>query len=133
MHVYFLEKGRSHVTFITTLVVEGFEIDHLLIQEEIFGPVAVLIRVKSFEEAVQVCNNTIFGLTASVFTSNLQNGLRFLDKAEAGMVRVNLETAGVEYQAPFGGSKMSSSHTREQGTAALEFYTQVKKCAVNYE
>ncbi|WEG11115.1 aldehyde dehydrogenase family protein [Pullulanibacillus sp. KACC 23026] len=119
--------------FITPLVVDGFEIDHPLIQEEIFGPIAVLIRVKSFEEAIQVCNNTIYGLTASIFTSNLQKGLRFLDEADAGMVRVNLETAGVEYQAPFGGSKMSSSHTREQGTAALQFYTQVKTCAVNFE
>jgi alpha-ketoglutaric semialdehyde dehydrogenase len=119
--------------FIAPLLAEGFGIDHPLIQEEIFGPVAALLRVHSFEEAVEACNNTIFGLTASVFTSNLQNGLRFLDEAEAGMVRVNLETAGVEYQAPFGGMKMSSSHTREQGAAALQFYTQVKTCAISYE
>jgi alpha-ketoglutaric semialdehyde dehydrogenase len=119
--------------FIQPIVVDELTTDHPLIQEEIFGPVAVLIRVHSFEEAVQVCNQTIYGLTASIFTRDLQKGLRFLDEAEAGMVRVNLETAGVEYQAPFGGTKMSSSHTREQGMAALEFYTQVKTCAINYE
>ncbi|MHB1682550.1 MAG: aldehyde dehydrogenase family protein, partial [Bacilli bacterium] len=59
-------------------------------------------------------------------------GLRFLEEAHAGMVRVNQETGGVEYQAPFGGMKMSSSHTREQGQAALAFYTQVKTCAIYY-
>ena len=56
----------------------------------------------------------------------------FFDETEAGMVRVNLETAGVEYQAPFGGMKDSSSHTREQGDAALEFYSQIKTCAIAY-
>ena len=67
-----------------------------------------------------------------MFTRDITKGMRFLDEAEAGMVRINLETAGVEYQAPFGGMKMSSSHSREQGQAALDFYSQLKTCAVYY-
>jgi aldehyde dehydrogenase (NAD+) len=124
-----LKKGY----YIKPLIVEGIPVDHPLVQEEIFGPITVLLRVDSFEEAIQVCNQTVYGLTASIFTRNLQKGLKFLTEAEAGMVRVNLETAGVEYQSPFGGSKMSSSHTREQGQAALDFYSQVKTCAIQYE
>jgi alpha-ketoglutaric semialdehyde dehydrogenase len=118
--------------YIPPLVVSGVDVDHPLIQEEIFGPVATLLPVRNVDEAIALCNKTIYGLSASIFTNNLSDGLRFLDEAQAGMVRVNLETAGVEYQAPFGGMKLSSSHTREQGQAALDFYSQVKTCSVYY-
>ncbi|MCR8644790.1 aldehyde dehydrogenase family protein [Paenibacillus sp. N1-5-1-14] len=118
--------------FIHPLVVSGVSSDHPLVQEEIFGPVAVVLEADNYEHAVALCNATIFGLSASVFTQDLNQGLRFLDDAEVGMVRVNQETAGVEYQAPFGGTKWSSSHTREQGQAALDFYSEVKTCAIKY-
>lgn len=118
--------------FIAPLVVDGIDVDHPLVQEEIFGPVTALLPADDFEEAVSLCNRTVYGLSASVFTRNIQRGLRFLDEAQAGMVRVNLESGGVEYQAPFGGMKNSSSHSREQGQAALDFYSQVKTCSVYY-
>ncbi|WP_026961453.1 aldehyde dehydrogenase family protein [Alicyclobacillus herbarius] len=118
--------------YVRPLLATGVEANHPLVQEEIFGPLATLLPVADVEEAIALCNQTMYGLSASIFTQNLAYGLRFLDEVEAGMVRINLETAGVEYQAPFGGMKWSSSHTREQGQAALDFYSQVKTCAVYY-
>ncbi|MFC4077465.1 aldehyde dehydrogenase family protein [Salinithrix halophila] len=118
--------------YIHPLAVSGFDIQHPLAQEEIFGPLAVLFEAADFDEAVELCNQTVYGLSASLFTRDLSQAHRFLEQAEAGMVRVNQETAGVEYQAPFGGLKASSSHTREQGQAALDFYTQIKTCAIQY-
>lgn len=118
--------------FIKPLVVSGVHTKHPLVQEEIFGPVTTVLTAKDFDEAIELCNETIFGLSASIFTTNLSKAHRFLDQAEAGMVRVNQETAGVEYQSPFGGMKQSSSHTREQGQAALDFYSQIKTCAIKY-
>ncbi|MDQ0189521.1 aldehyde dehydrogenase family protein [Alicyclobacillus cycloheptanicus] len=132
-----LAQGQAQVDpstgyYVMPLVVGGVGPDHKLVQEEIFGPVAAVVRATDAEEAFALCNQTMYGLSASVFTQNLSRALRFLDETQAGMVRVNLETAGVEYQAPFGGMKLSSSHTREQGQAALSFYSQVKTCAVYY-
>ncbi|MFC5469215.1 aldehyde dehydrogenase family protein [Cohnella suwonensis] len=118
--------------YIRPIVAAGVDADHPLIQEEIFGPVAALLKASDFDETIALCNRTVFGLSASVFTQNLAHAHRFLDEAQAGMVRVNQETAGVEYQAPFGGMKLSSSHTREQGQAALDFYTEIKTCAISY-
>jgi aldehyde dehydrogenase (NAD+) len=95
-------------------------------QEEIFGPVLALIKVDSLEEALQVANDVQFGLSASIFTTNIGNMLSFINDIEAGLVRINAESAGVELQAPFGGMKQSSSHSREQGQAAIEFFTSIK-------
>lgn len=125
-----IDPGAGH--YVMPLLVTGVDVESPLVQEEIFGPVAALLPADDFEDALNLTNRTVFGLSAAVFTRDLQKGLRFLDEAQAGMVRVNQETAGVEYQAPFGGMKMSSSHSREQGQAALDFYTQVKTCAVYY-
>ncbi|MCL4544939.1 MAG: aldehyde dehydrogenase family protein, partial [Chloroflexi bacterium] len=100
-------------------------------QEEIFGPVLGLIKARSFEEAVEFANAIQYGLSASVFTRDINRALAFATGIEAGMVRVNGETAGVEPQAPFGGMKASSSHSREQGRAALEFFTSVKTVAIS--
>jgi aldehyde dehydrogenase (NAD+) len=94
--------------------------------EEVFGPVATLIRVRDFDEALAVANATRFGLSAGVVTTSLANARRFRSGVRAGMVMVNLPTAGVDYNAPFGGVASSSYGQREQGYAAVEFYTQVK-------
>lgn len=118
--------------FISPLVVQGVGANHALVQEEIFGPVATLLQAADFDEAIALCNQTVFGLSAAVFTNDLSKAHRFLDEAHAGMVRVNQETAGVEYQAPFGGMRLSSSHTREQGQTALDFYSQIKTCAIKH-
>jgi aldehyde dehydrogenase (NAD+) len=97
-----------------------------LIREEIFGPVAVLLRVDSFDEALTLANDTPFGLTATLFTRDLGRAFRFANEIRAGVVKVNQESAGLEYQAPFGGTKGSSSGSREQGKVAREFFTEWK-------
>jgi len=94
--------------------------------EEVFGPVASTIRVKSYEEALAVANGVEFGLSAGIVTSSLKYARDFQRRARAGMVMVNLPTAGVDYHVPFGGSKSSSYGAREQGFAAAEFFTQTK-------
>ncbi|MBU8877583.1 aldehyde dehydrogenase family protein [Bacillus sp. FJAT-29790] len=100
---------------------------HLAIaQEEIFGPVIALIKAANLEEAIEIANNTKYGLSASIFTSNINALLEFIDEIEAGLVRINAESAGVELQSPFGGMKASSSGSREQGEAAKEFFTAIK-------
>jgi acyl-CoA reductase-like NAD-dependent aldehyde dehydrogenase len=95
-------------------------------KEEIFGPVLALIPVDTIPEAIELANDSEFGLSASIFTQNIGNILHFIQDMEAGLVRINAETAGVELQAPFGGMKQSSSHSKEQGTAAIEFFTSSK-------
>jgi alpha-ketoglutaric semialdehyde dehydrogenase len=95
-------------------------------REEIFGPVASVIRVKDYEEALAVANDTDFGLSAGIVTTSLKHASHFKRASEAGMVMVNLPTAGVDYHVPFGGRKGSSYGPREQGRYAREFYTVVK-------
>eukprot|EP01037_Dinobryon_pediforme_P008236 gene8236-8320_t len=95
-------------------------------REEIFGPVAAVIRVKNYEEALHMANDTDFGLASGICTSSLKHATHFKRHAEAGMVMVNLPTAGVDYHVPFGGRKGSSYGSREQGKYAAEFFTTVK-------
>jgi aldehyde dehydrogenase (NAD+) len=95
-------------------------------REEIFGPVANVIRVKDYDEALSVANDTPFGLTSGICTTSLKHATHFKRNSEAGMVMVNLPTAGVDFHVPFGGRKGSSYGPREQGRYAMEFYTTVK-------
>jgi len=100
-------------------------------REEIFGPVASVIRAKNYDEALAVANDTPFGLCAGICTTSLKHAAHFRRNIETGMVMVNLPTAGVDYHVPFGGRKGSSYGPREQGRYAVEFYTQVKTAYVN--
>ena len=95
-------------------------------REEIFGPVASVIRVKDYDEALATANDTPFGLSAGIATTSLKYATHFKRNAEAGMVMVNLPTAGVDFHVPFGGRKGSSYGPREQGKHAAEFFTTVK-------
>jgi alpha-ketoglutaric semialdehyde dehydrogenase len=95
-------------------------------REEVFGPVATVIKVSGYDEALSVANDTPFGLSAGIYTSSLKYASDFRKKSQAGMVMVNLPTAGVDYHVPFGGRKGSSMGSREQGRYAAEFYTTVK-------
>jgi alpha-ketoglutaric semialdehyde dehydrogenase len=95
-------------------------------REEIFGPVAAVIRVKGYDEALSVANDTPFGLSAGIATTSLKHATHFKRNSEAGMVMVNLPTAGVDFHVPFGGRKASSFGSREQGKYAAEFFTVVK-------
>lgn len=112
--------------FVRPAVFENVNSDMSIAQEEIFGPVLALMKVDSLEKAIDVANDSKYGLSASIFTRNISSFLSFIDDMEAGLVRVNAESAGVELQAPFGGMKASSTGTREQGEAAKEFYTSIK-------
>ena len=94
--------------------------------EEVFGPVASIVRVKTYEEALAAANAGEFGLSAGICTSSLKYARHFQRQVRAGMVMVNLPTAGVDYHVPFGGTRKSSYGAREQGFAAIEFYTQTK-------
>jgi acyl-CoA reductase-like NAD-dependent aldehyde dehydrogenase len=95
-------------------------------REEIFGPVATVIRVKGYDEALATANDTSFGLSSGICTGSLKYASHFKRNSQAGMVMVNLPTAGVDYHVPFGGRKGSSFGPREQGRYAVEFYTTVK-------
>jgi len=95
-------------------------------REEIFGPVAAMIPARDYDHALSIANDTEFGLCSGVCTTSLKRASHFKRNSEAGMVMVNLPTAGVDYHAPFGGRKGSSLGPREQGRYAVEFYTTVK-------
>jgi len=94
--------------------------------EEVFGPVASVVRVRDYDEALGVANAGEFGLSAGIVTTSLKYARHFARNVRAGMVMTNLPTAGVDYHVPFGGSRRSSYGAREQGFAAIEFYTQIK-------
>lgn len=95
-------------------------------REEIFGPCASVIRVADYDAALDAANDTDFGLSAGICTTSLKLASHFRRHAQAGMIMVNLPTAGVDYHVPFGGRKGSSYGPREQGSYAREFYTHVK-------
>jgi alpha-ketoglutaric semialdehyde dehydrogenase len=116
------EKGY----FVEPTIFDNVTSGMTIAQEEIFGPVIALIQVNTLEDGLAIANDVQYGLSASIFTSNISSMLSFIDEMEAGLVRINAESAGVELQAPFGGMKQSSSHSREQGEAAKEFFTSIK-------
>jgi aldehyde dehydrogenase (NAD+) len=101
-------------------------------QEEVFGPVLAVMKAKDFEEAIQLANDIEFGLSASIQTNNVSRIFEYVQKIEAGLLTVNLPSAGVEYQLPFGGTKGSSFGPKEQGPAALDFYTDWKTVYLKY-
>jgi acyl-CoA reductase-like NAD-dependent aldehyde dehydrogenase len=95
-------------------------------REEVFGPVASVIRVRDYDEALAVANDTESGLSSGICTNSLKHANHFRRHSQAGLVSVNLPTAGVDYHVPFGGRKASNYGPREQGRYAAEFYTVVK-------
>jgi aldehyde dehydrogenase (NAD+) len=100
-------------------------------REEVFGPVAAVIRVKDYDEALAVANDTPFGLSAGIVTTSLKYAAHFRRNSQSGLVMVNLPTAGLDYHVPFGGRKQSSYGPREQGSYAKEFYTIVKTAYIS--
>ncbi len=112
--------------FVAPTVYADMDPSSRLGQEEVFGPVVGTIRASSLDQAIEIANSVDFGLSASIFTRDIGRAFEFIREIRAGIVHVNSETAGAEPQAPFGGMKGSSSHSREQGKAAIEFYTDTK-------
>lgn len=125
-----LKRATEGYYFAPTLITETTP-SMRINREEVFGPVASVIRVKDYDEALAVSNDTSFGLCAGIATRSLKHASHFKRHAQVGMVMVNLPTAGVDYHVPFGGRKGSSYGPREQGTYAQEFYTTVKTTYVN--
>jgi aldehyde dehydrogenase (NAD+) len=117
--------------FLRPALVRGVSPTSAIAQEEVFGPVIVSFAAEDLEHALHIANGTSFGLSASLFTSDIASALHYVRRIDAGMVRVNGDTTGVDPHAPFGGMKFSSSGTREQGTAAREFYTATKTVQIN--
>ena len=118
--------------FVEPTVFADVEESHVIAQEEIFGPVLAVMRAKDFEDAMRIANNIPFGLSSSIQTTNLTRAFEYIYRAEAGLLTVNLPSAGVEYQLPFGGSKDSSFGPKEQGPAAFEFYSDYKTIYLKY-
>ncbi len=106
--------------------------DARIVKEEIFGPVLTVQRASNFEDAMRMANSSVYGLSASVQTSNVSRVFDFVYGMDAGLLTVNLPSAGVEYQLPFGGTKDSSFGPKEQGPAAFDFYSDYKTIYLKY-
>ncbi|HEV3496841.1 MAG TPA: aldehyde dehydrogenase family protein, partial [Actinomycetes bacterium] len=124
------KAGGEAGWFVVPTLVDGLSPDARLAQEEVFGPIAVVLPVADEEEAVRVANGVRYGLVGSVFTGDLERALRLAARLDTGMIRVNAPTSGVDYLAPFGGEKESSFGPREQGKAAREFYTSTRTITI---
>ena len=118
--------------FFAPTVITGVTNAMRIAREEVFGPVLAVIKAKDFEHAMELANDTEFGLSASVQTQDVSRVFEFVKGIQAGLVPVNLPSAGVEYQLPFGGTKGSSFGPKEQGPAALDFYTDYKTVYLGY-
>src|SRR5256714_1449180 len=123
-----LDKGY----FVQPTVFDHVTTDVRIAREEIVGPVLSIIRVKDFEEAVQVANDTEFGLSSSIFTNDVGHMFRFIEEIETGMTHINSPTTGGEAHIPFGGIKGTGIGEREQGSTALDFCTELKVVYIDY-
>ena len=117
--------------FVTPTVVQGVDPGAPLAQEELFGPVLAVMAADGIDEALAAANRSRYGLSASLFTRDIATALRYIHQIEVGLVRINGDTTGVDPHAPFGGMKGSSSGSREQGSAAREFYTETRTVQVH--
>ena len=122
----------DHGFFIEPTIFGDVTAEIRIAQEEIFGPVLALMRANDFEDAMRLANSIRFGLSASIVSNDLTRVHEFINRIEAGLITVNLPTAGVEYQLPFGGTKESSFGMREQGPQALDFYTETRTVYLKY-
>jgi aldehyde dehydrogenase (NAD+) len=128
-----LEGDLAHGLFMEPTVIDRVRPTMRIAQEEVFGPVVAVISVHGFDEALTVANGLEVGLSASLVTRDFKRALEYVDRIEAGVVKVNQISTGLALQAPFGGVKQSSTDTfREQGAGALEFYTRTKTVYLDY-
>lgn len=118
--------------FIQPTIFAGVTPEMTIAQEEVFGPVLAVMRAGDFEDALRLANATRFGLSASIQTTSLSRVFDYIQRLEAGVLMVNLPSAGIEYQVPFGGAKDSSFGPKEQGPAALEFYSDYRTVYLKY-
>ena len=118
--------------FIEPTIFSGVSSEMRVAQEEVFGPVLALMMAEDFDDALRLANDVRFGLSASIVSKDLTRVHKFINRIEAGLITVNLPTAGVEYQLPFGGTKESSYGMREQGPQALDFYSESSTVYLKY-
>ncbi len=118
--------------FVEPTIFAGVTAEMRIAQEEVFGPVLALMVAEDFDDAMRLANCVRFGLSASIVSRDLTRVHQFINRIEAGLITVNLPTAGVEYQLPFGGTKESSFGMREQGPLALDFYTEARTVYLKY-
>jgi acyl-CoA reductase-like NAD-dependent aldehyde dehydrogenase len=126
------DGDRAKGYFVEPTVFADVTPEMTIAREEIFGPVLAVMRARDFEDALRIANDIPFGLSASIQTTNLSRVFEFVYRMEAGLLTVNLPSAGVEYQLPFGGTKESSFGPKEQGPAALDFYSDYKTVYLKY-
>ena len=112
-------------------ITDGLPLSHHLMCDEVFAPIAHVVSTATVDEAIAIANGVRYGLTASIHTQDLDAALRISRRLETGMVKVNGPTAGVDFHAPFGGTKDSSYGGREQGKAAMDFYTYTQTVTIN--
>ena len=125
------DDAYAHGYFMSPVVYRDVPVDAPLAREELFGPVLATFVARDADDAIGIANAAKYGLSATLFTRDLPSALKYIDRIEAGLVRVNGDTTGVDPHAPFGGMKGSSSGSREQGPAAREFYTEIKTVQIN--
>jgi aldehyde dehydrogenase (NAD+) len=118
--------------FVRPTVFDRVTPDMRIAREEIFGPVLSVLRVRDFDHALEVANDCDYGLSSSIFTNDAAHIFRFVDEIETGMTHVNSPTTGGEAHVPFGGFKATGIGDREQGSTALDFYTELKVVYVDY-
>ncbi|MBA2503497.1 MAG: aldehyde dehydrogenase family protein, partial [Pyrinomonadaceae bacterium] len=126
------EENLSRGYFIKPTVFDHVTPDMRIAREEIFGPVLSVLRVKDFDEALQVANDSEYGLSSAIITKDAERIFRFVEEIETGVTHINSPTTGGEAHIPFGGTKATGIGDRELGSTALDFYTELKVVYVNY-
>ena len=126
------DEGLDKGYFVKPAVFDHVTADMRIAREEIFGPVLSVLRVKDFDQAMEVANDCEYGLSSSIFTNDAARIFRFVDDIETGMTHINSPTTGGEAHVPFGGIKGTGIGDREQGSTALDFYTDLKVVYVDY-
>jgi len=126
------DSGRDRGFFVEPTIFDNVQAGMRIAQEEIFGPVLSVIRASDAKSALKVANGVRFGLSASIYTSDVASMFRFVDQLEAGIIHVNSPTVGGEAHIPFGGMKATGVGLREMGSVAIDFYTELKVVYVDY-
>src|SRR5699024_2855792 len=121
-----MDDGKEKGYFVAPTVLSSVTTDMKIAQEEVFGPVIGIIEVDSYDEAIDIANNTEFGLSSSIYTKDLHKAHDFVGRIETGVTHVNIPSNLFENQLPFGGKKKSSLGPREQGSTALDFWLDTK-------
>jgi alpha-ketoglutaric semialdehyde dehydrogenase len=125
-------ESLSHGYFIEPTIFDGVSPSMRIFQEEIFGPVLSVATASTLDEALKFANSVEYGLTTSIFTSDITSVMKFIEDVETGMVHVNEPTVGGEAQLPFGGTKSTGVGEREMAEEGLNFFTELKTVFINY-